>query len=124
MKRPALYGLIISVMIQIVMSQGGGMLQPKQCFDKQGYYFCNHNDTSVKKARADYAFLGWCCPIEVFGTGSTQCNPDESAGIECTLPRSDPNDQGMPLYMTYWPGMVHETHCNSTSPILQATTER
>jgi hypothetical protein len=100
MQRPA---LILLIVCQIV-NAAGGESQPNSCFNKKGYYFCNHNDISVKKPRNEYSFLGWCCPLEVYETGAAQCNEDTSTGIECTLPRSDPNDQGLPLYMTYWPG--------------------
>lgn len=56
-----------------------------------------------------------------FAAGTDErCLNDIYMNNECTMPSFNPNDQGYPLYMTYWPGMTPK-QCNSTSHLMFAT---
>lgn len=89
------------------------------CSSKRGYYFCNHKDRSVdNKVTSPYKKKGFCCPYKGFRQ-DPRCMNDPQNGVECTQASFYPEDQGLPLYMTYWVGQT-ATHCNSTSHYLTA----
>lgn len=93
-----------------------------KCATKKGYYFCNHEDLSVDETvTKSYLGKGFCCPYRGFKSDE-RCANDPANGVECTLPAYYPQDQGMPLYMTYWVGQT-PTQCNSTSHQLSASSD-
>jgi hypothetical protein len=85
-------------------------------YDNPGsYFFCNPDNVPTKEYSKDYLKYGWCCP-----TGSTQDVCQDTDSHQCTLP--DVQQQGVPLFMTYWVGANEPNgFCNSTSTELTAT---
>ena len=91
----------------------------RDCYLRDDYYFCNHGDRSVKRPKPKAAdTYGWCCPIEYSMKNDRRCL--NKGKVECTLPVKHPEDQGKPLYMTYWPGQTLKK-CNQTSVDVTAT---
>ena len=59
-----------------------------QCATRVGFYFCDAGDRSVEPSKS-YLKKGYCCSL--YNT-DTRCQHAPLEGIECTLPRYQPQD--------------------------------